>query len=72
MVTEKTSNPYAFFLNDHNPESDSLVGLALEDFRDRGGLLGEPVEQAQIRIFSGDTDILKERLGFASLNGQPI
>jgi hypothetical protein len=72
MVTGETSNPYAFFLNGHNPESDSLVRLALDDFRDQSGLLEETLERAQIRIFSGDTGIPKERLGFASLNGQPI
>jgi hypothetical protein len=69
---DKTPNSYAYFLNGHNPESDSLARLALGDFRDQSGLLEETLERAQIRIFSRDTDILKERLGFASLIGQPI
>jgi hypothetical protein len=71
MDTSAKSNPYFSFLNGY-PETDSLVRLALEDFRDKSGLSAEVLERAQVRIFSGDGDTLKARLGFASFDGQAI
>ena len=63
---------FDYFLNGCNPDSDALVRLALEDFRDRSGLSPDTLERAQIRIFLGNAEELKERLGFTSLNGQSI
>jgi hypothetical protein len=63
---------WAYFLNGANPETDRLARLALEDFRDRSGLSPETLEQAQVRLFSGNADLLKEGLGFASSDGQKI
>ena len=63
---------YAYFLNGCNPDADSLVKTALEDFRDRSGLSPETLERATVRLFSGNADTLKERLGFASFGGQAI
>jgi hypothetical protein len=51
---------------------DALVRSALEGFRERSGLSAETLERAQVRIFSGNGDTLKARLGFASIDGQPI
>jgi len=72
MTGKRAVDPYAYFLNGHNPDNDSLVGKALEDWREKSGLLGEILERAQVRLFSGNGDTLKERLGFASFDGQPI
>lgn len=63
---------YSFFLNGHTPEQDGRVASALEDFRDRSGLSAEILHQAQVRIFRGNPDRLKDLLNFSSLNGQSI
>ena len=67
-----TLSNYAYFLNGFDPEIDSLAKTALEDFRDNSGLSAETLEQAQVRLFSGNSDILKARLGFDSFGNQPI
>ena len=63
---------YSFFLNGFNPENDGLAKCALQDFRDKSGLSGEILRQAQVRIFSGNRERLKEHLGFSSFNGHNI
>ena len=63
---------YSFFLNGLDPEQDRLVASALQDFRDRSGLWGDTLKEAQVRIFSGKADRLKDHLGFSSLNGHSI
>ncbi len=68
----KSISPFAYFLNGYNPDSDSLVRTALEDWTGNSGLLGETLEKYQVRLFSGNADALKERLGFASFDGQGI
>lgn len=59
-----------YFLNGHSPD-DGLVQLAKEDLQ-KSGLSAETLENAQVRLFRGGQDILKDRLGFSSLNGQSI
>ena len=71
MGTRKT-NLYSYFLNGQNPKTDSHVRLALEDLRDKSGLSAEILERAQVKLFTGGVDLLKDRLGFASIEGQPI
>src|SRR5208282_6436351 len=71
-MDEETSNAHASFLNGYNFEVDSLARMALEDFRDGSGLSAETLERAQVRLFSGNGDTLKARLGFASFGNQPI
>lgn len=61
---------YFYFLN-NQVLSDGLVQQALKDVQ-KSGLLPKTLEKAQVKIFSGDTDRLKKRLGFASINGQNI
>ena len=71
MGTRKT-NLYSYFLNGQNPKTDSHVRLALEDLRDKSGLSAEILKRAQVKLFTGGVDLLKDRLGFASIEGQPI
>jgi len=61
---------FDYFLNGHSP-GDGLVKLCIEDIA-KSGLSPENLESAEVRIFSGSKDQLKERLGFASINGQDI
>src|SRR3972149_8610347 len=61
---------FEYFLNGHSPD-DALVNLAIEDIQ-KSGLTPEVLEMAGVRIFSGNKDLLKERLGFASINNQDI
>ena len=61
---------YANFLNGHSPD-DELVKLALEDVQ-KSGLFPETLEVAGVRIFSGNKDQLKNRLGFAFINGENL
>ena len=63
---------FRYFLNGSPSNGDALVQMALEDFRDRSSLSPDTLKRAQIRLFSGDSKRLKERLGFASINGQSI
>lgn len=65
-----TDRGYTNFLNGHTPE-DGLVKLALEDIQ-KSGLSAETLEKSQVSLFRGDKDTLKDRLGFASINGQSI
>jgi hypothetical protein len=69
-MSEETA--YAYFLNGYNPDTDALVLMALEDLRDKSGLAAETLELAQVKLFSGNADLLKERLGFASFDGQKV
>jgi len=61
---------YAYFLNGHSPD-DGLVKLCIEDVA-KSGLSPETLEKTEVRIFSGNKDSLKDRLGFASINSQDI
>lgn len=61
---------FAYFLNGHSPE-DGLVKLAIEDVQ-KSMLSPETLEKAGVKLFRGDKDDLKETLGMASYNGQPI
>lgn len=61
---------YRHFLNGHSLD-DCLVRLCLEDVK-CSGLTPESLKRAQIKIFRGSSDDLKERLGFTSIDGQPI
>ncbi len=58
------------FLNNHSPDN-GLAKLTLEDIQ-KSGLSAKTLEKAQVRLFRGDKDTLKGRLGFASINGQSI
>ena len=58
------------FLNGHSPE-DGLVELCLTDVQ-KSGLSPETLEKSGVRTFSGNKNLLKERLGFASINNQDI
>lgn len=64
------SGEYDNFLNGHSPD-DGLVKLALADVQ-KSGLASETLERAGVKIFQGDKNVLKDRLGFASINGQPL
>lgn len=66
-----TGHPYRYFLNGWNPDSDELTRRALLDVQD-SGLSPEILERAQARIFDGKADTLKDRLGFAKIDGQSI
>lgn len=61
---------YKFFLNNH-PPSDGLVDMAKKDI-EKSGLSPETLEKAQVRLFNGDSDLLKQRIGFASINGHNL
>ena len=50
---------------------DSLVQLAVEDVV-KSGLSPEILSRAQVTLFKGGKDTLKERLGYASFNGHPL
>ena len=52
-------------------QDDSLVQLAVEDVV-KSGLSPETLSKAQVTIFKGGKDKLKERLGYASFNGHPL
>ena len=67
-----TDCDHSFFLNGFIPEQDGLAASALHDFRNRSGLSADILQRAQIRIFSGNSDRLKECLGFSNLNGHNI
>jgi hypothetical protein len=71
-MAERTENDYAHFLNGFNPVTDSLSHLAFEDFRDKSKLSADTLRAHQIRLFSENADVLKQRLGFGSYDGQPI
>lgn len=58
------------FLNGHNA-NNGRVKLALDDIK-KSGLLPETLQKAGIRLFNDGPDVLKERLGFSSLNGNSI
>ncbi|MCX5811097.1 MAG: DUF3854 domain-containing protein [Proteobacteria bacterium] len=62
---------YSFFLNNYDPVTNGLVKMALEDVQ-ASGLSPETLEKAGVRIFSGNTEELKGRLGFSSIAGNPI
>jgi hypothetical protein len=68
---EMREDQFASFLNGQ-AISDALVAMALEDVRDKSGLSAQILEDAGVRIFSGNSDDLKESLGFASIDKQPI
>lgn len=67
MSQESNSN---YFLNNHVPD-DGLVQLVLKDVQ-KSGLSPETLEKAQVRLFNGDTTLLKQRLGFESINKQKL
>jgi hypothetical protein len=52
-------------------QDDSLVQLAVEDVV-KSGLSPETLSRAQVTIFKGGKDKLKERLGYTSFNGHPL
>lgn len=62
---------YTDFLNGYDPTTNALVKQALEDVQ-ASGLSPETLEQAGVRLFSGNADVLKDRLGRASIDGNPI
>ncbi|MCX5806971.1 MAG: DUF3854 domain-containing protein [Proteobacteria bacterium] len=62
---------YSYFLNGYNPNADTLAKQALEDMQ-ASGLSPETLEAAGIRLFSGNSDELKKRLGFVSINSNSI
>ena len=66
-----TDHPYSSFLNGWNPDTDELSHRALNDVK-ASGLSPDILERAQVTIFSGKTDTLKGRLGFAQVDGAPI
>lgn len=70
-VKEILIDDYSYFLNGFNPDTDGRTKLALEDVK-KSGLSPETLEKASIRLFNGDSDLLKKRLGFAALNGNNI
>jgi hypothetical protein len=60
------------FINDSFVfKDDRLVQLAVEDVV-KSGLSPETLSRAQVTIFKGGKDKLKERLGYASFNGHPL
>ena len=63
---------YSYFLNGFDPGSDGLAKMALKDVSEKSRLSAETLEQAQVRLFGGKGNLLKERLGFASFDGQDI
>ena len=65
-------NSFSYFLNGYNPSTNALVKQALEDMQDKSRLLPETLELAGVRIFSGNTDTIKNRLGFESIKGHPV
>lgn len=67
----KDPHPYAYFLNGWNPDTDELTRRALLDV-EHSGLSSEILERAQVRIFDGKADTLKNRLGFAKIEGHSI
>jgi len=52
-------------------KDDSLVQLAVQDVV-KSGLSPEILRRAQVTLFNGGRDKLKERLGYASFNGHPL
>lgn len=67
-------HPYHFFLNGYDPDSETtgeLTRLALADVK-ASGLSPETLEHAQVQLFKGNTDLLKKRLGFGHIDGNPI
>jgi len=58
------------FLNGHST-NNGRVKLALDDIK-KSGLFPETLQNTGIRLFNDSPDVLKERLGFASLNGNNI
>lgn len=76
MTTERVgamdSQDYnlSYFLNGNSTE-DPGVKLALEDIA-KSGLSPETLQKAGVKLFNGTSDCLKERLGFASLQGESI
>ncbi|OPX99853.1 MAG: hypothetical protein A4E58_00208 [Syntrophorhabdus sp. PtaB.Bin006] len=69
-----TDHPYGYFLNSFDPTSETtgeLTRLALADVQ-KSGLSPETLERAQVRLFKGNTALLKKRLGFAHVDGNPI
>ena len=70
-MEQRSTADYSFFLNGFNPDTDGRVKLALEDVK-KSGLSPETLEKARVRIFDERQAVLKERLGFTSLNGNHI
>ncbi|OPY65974.1 MAG: hypothetical protein A4E63_02722 [Syntrophorhabdus sp. PtaU1.Bin050] len=67
-------HPYHFFLNGFDPDSETtgeLTRLALADVQ-RSGLSPETLERAQVKLFKGGTELLKKRLRFAHVDGNPL
>ena len=59
-----------YFLGQHNSENER-VKLALADIQ-KSGLSYEMLNKTGIKLFSEGSDVLKERIGFSSLNGNHI
>lgn len=69
-----SQHPYHSFLNGFNPDSETdgeLTRLALEDIK-KSGLDPGTLERTGVKLFRGGTDLLKKRLHFANVDGNPI
>jgi hypothetical protein len=67
-------HPYHFFLNGFDLDSETtgeLTRRALADVKG-SGLSPDILERAQVQLFKGNTDLLKKRLHFAHVDGNPI
>ncbi len=63
---------YSYFLNGFDPGSDGLAKMALNRCNRRIPAIRRDLGTGANPLFGGKGDLLKERLGFASFDGQDI